>query len=59
MALLALLPELRDWIGERLRCRPLTQAEAHGFTRSAAIFHQHERGGAGKRVLEAIRARLK
>jgi CDP-glycerol glycerophosphotransferase (TagB/SpsB family) len=58
-AIKATLPELRDWIGARLQSHPLSQAEAHGFAHSRAVFHQHVRGGAGERVLEAIRARLK
>jgi CDP-glycerol glycerophosphotransferase (TagB/SpsB family) len=58
-ALKGSVSELRDWIGERLECRPLTRAEAHGFSRSRALFHRHTRGGAGERLLEAIRARLK
>jgi CDP-glycerol glycerophosphotransferase (TagB/SpsB family) len=58
-ALKGSVSELRDWIGERLESRPLTRDEAHGFSRTRALFHRHARGGAGERVLEAIRRRLK
>jgi CDP-glycerol glycerophosphotransferase (TagB/SpsB family) len=58
-ALKGSVSELRDWIDERLECRPLTRAEAQGFSRSRAVFHRHARGGAGERLIEAIRARLK
>ena len=58
-ALKMTLPELRYWIAQRLEFHPLTPVEVEGFARCRAIFHRHSRGGAGERVLEALRARLK
>ena len=58
-ALKMTLPELVYWIGERLESHPLTPVEVDGFARCRAVFHRHSRGGAGDRVLEAVRARLK
>jgi CDP-glycerol glycerophosphotransferase (TagB/SpsB family) len=58
-ALKMTLPELRYWIAQRLESHPLTPVEVDGFARCRAIFHRHSRGGAGDRVLEAVRARLK
>ena len=52
------LPELRDWLGEQLTAPQRSPIEADGFARCAALFHEHGRGGAGERVLAALRARL-
>jgi CDP-glycerol glycerophosphotransferase (TagB/SpsB family) len=54
----ASLPELRSWIADRLQSRPLPQSELDGLARARALFHLHARGGAGERVLAAVRARL-
>jgi hypothetical protein len=53
------LSELRDWLAARLASQPLSASEADGFARARALFHQHPRGGAGARVLAALRERLK
>ncbi len=53
------LAELRDWLAARLESRPLEPVEADGFARARALFHKHPRGGAGERVLAALRERLK
>jgi CDP-glycerol glycerophosphotransferase (TagB/SpsB family) len=57
-ALKSTLAELRDWLAARLESRPLEPAESEGFARARALFHQHSRGGAGSRVLAALRERL-
>ena len=54
----ASLSELRGWLAERLESRPLSPSESEGLTRCRALFHDHDRGGAGERVLAALRTRL-
>ena len=57
-ALKPTLAELRDWLAARLASQPLESAEIEGFARARALFHKHRRGGAGERVLAALRDRL-
>jgi CDP-Glycerol:Poly(glycerophosphate) glycerophosphotransferase len=50
--------DLREWLVARLDGYPSTPTETQGFTRARALFHAHGRGGAGDRVLQALRERL-
>jgi CDP-glycerol glycerophosphotransferase (TagB/SpsB family) len=54
----ASLPDLRDWLAERLESRPVDRSESEGFTRCRSLFHEYGRGDAGQRVLAALRTRL-
>jgi len=57
-ALKPTLAQLREWLADRLESRPLSASVQDGFARARRLFHQHPRGGAGERVLEALRERL-
>jgi hypothetical protein len=49
-----------DWSGAlRLFLWHGMPIEVGGFARARALFHEHPRGGAGQRVLAALRERLK
>jgi CDP-glycerol glycerophosphotransferase (TagB/SpsB family) len=52
------LSDLREWLAARLGGHPSTPAETQGFAHARALFHAHGRGGAGDRVLQALRERL-
>jgi CDP-glycerol glycerophosphotransferase len=57
-ALKPTLAQLRDWLAARLDGVPLKREEVEGFSRARALFHRHGRGGAGERLLQALRQRL-
>jgi CDP-Glycerol:Poly(glycerophosphate) glycerophosphotransferase len=57
-ALKPTLAQLREWLADRIESRPLSASVQDGFARARRLFHQHPRGGAGERVLEALRERL-
>ena len=57
----ALQPSLDDlvgWLAARLEGAPVSEAVSSAAEHCRRLFHQHPRGGAGARLLAAIRGRL-
>lgn len=52
------LPELIKWLDARLRDVPAEAHELEGARACRSLFHAHEAGGAGRRILDEVKSRL-
>lgn len=53
------LPEIIQWLEDRLQGRPLPTATEEAYLQCRTRFHSRERGGAGKRIFDAVQMRMK